>query len=444
MDVAVKKWMKTVEKLVVLACAAFAASSLFLLCSLCFRFWEAVAGGALVGGDRSQGWGVQEVLKGEEARGGGGADGCDLFDGKWVQDESYPLYESKNCAFIDEGFRCAENGRPDRLYTQWRWQPARCNLPRFDAKLMLEKLRNRRLVFAGDSIGRNQWESLLCMLSSAASANDDSVYQVNGQPITKHKGFLIFRFRDYNCTVEYYRAPHLVLRSRPPPDAPSPVKSVLRLDVMDRKSAGWRDADVLVVNTGHWWSHEKTIGSGCYFEEGGKVELQMSVESAYERSMKTFLDWIDKEINTSRTQVVFRTFSPAHSSEGDGKSGGKCHSETVPDFRSSYSLSKSWSHFLNPFTEQRMQNSTRSALKEIDVLNVTEMTAQRTDGHQSLYHVGPLSDARLHKEDCSHWCLPGVPDAWNELLYALFLRRDFKARSLQGRGVSGDHGVGLA
>lgn len=129
MVVAVKKWMKTVEKLVVLACAAFAASSLFLLCSLCFRFWEAVAGGALVGGDSSQGWGVQEVLKGEEAR-GGGADGCDLFDGKWVQDESYPLYESKNCAFIDEGFRCTENGRPDRLYTQWRWQPARCNLPR--------------------------------------------------------------------------------------------------------------------------------------------------------------------------------------------------------------------------------------------------------------------------------------------------------------------------
>ncbi|KAM0902155.1 hypothetical protein ACQ4PT_019484 [Festuca glaucescens] len=29
-------------------------------------------------------------------------------------------------------------------------------------------------------------------------------------------------------------------------------------------------------------------------------------------------------------------------------------------------------------------------------------------------------------EDCSHWCLPGVPDTWNELLYALFMRRQMK------------------
>ncbi|KAJ0887696.1 putative PC-Esterase [Helianthus annuus] len=36
----------------------------------------------------------------------------------------------------------------------------------FGAKTMLERLRNRRLAFVGDSIGRNQWESLLCLLSN--------------------------------------------------------------------------------------------------------------------------------------------------------------------------------------------------------------------------------------------------------------------------------------
>jgi len=58
-------------------------------------------------------------------------DGCDLFEGNWVWDENYPLYASKDCKFLDLGFRCSENGRPDLFYTKWRWQPNDCNLPRY-------------------------------------------------------------------------------------------------------------------------------------------------------------------------------------------------------------------------------------------------------------------------------------------------------------------------
>ncbi|XWS46804.1 hypothetical protein CRYUN_Cryun14cG0099800 [Craigia yunnanensis] len=171
-----------------------------------------------------------------------GGHSCDIYDGKWVWDDNYPLYQSPDCPFIDSGFRCLENGRPDSFYTKWRWQPKGCNLPRFNATKMLEKLRNRHLAFIGDSIGRNQWESMLCMLSSVIPSKD-SIYEVNGSPITKHKGLLVFRFADYNCTVEYYRAPFLVAQGSAPRGSSKGVRMTLRLDPREVTSDGNDECD---------------------------------------------------------------------------------------------------------------------------------------------------------------------------------------------------------
>ncbi|CAL9128611.1 unnamed protein product [Musa acuminata var. zebrina] len=152
-----------------------AALFLSLLCSAHSDYsWVCPGGGGYRGlwVSATKGCGVE---RGRSDGSGGGE--CDWSEGEWVW---------------DEGFRCSETGRSDRFYTKWRWQPAGCDLPRFNTKKMLKKLRNRRLVFVDDSIGRNQRESLLCMLSMGVS-NKSSIYEVNDSPITKTYGLLGFQ-----------------------------------------------------------------------------------------------------------------------------------------------------------------------------------------------------------------------------------------------------------
>ncbi|KAG2389802.1 Protein trichome birefringence-like 36 [Vigna angularis] len=56
------------------------------------------------------------------------------------------------------------NSRPDSDYQKWKWKPTGCTLPRFDALRFLGRMRRKRIMLMGDSMMRNQWESLVCLV----------------------------------------------------------------------------------------------------------------------------------------------------------------------------------------------------------------------------------------------------------------------------------------
>ena len=56
----------------------------------------------------------------------------------------------------------------------------------------------------------------------------------------------------------------------------------------------------------------------------------------------------------------------------------------------------------------------RTIKTPVTLLDITTLSLLRKDGHPSIYGLGGATAM-----DCSHWCLPGVPDTWNEILYNL-------------------------
>ncbi|KAG2243062.1 hypothetical protein Bca52824_095093 [Brassica carinata] len=356
----------------------------------------------------------------EEDRSRGSYEDCDIYDGNWVRadDETMPYYPPGSCPYVDRDFNCHANRRPDDGYVRWKWQPNGCDIPRLNGTDFLEKLRGKKLVFVGDSINRNMWESLVCILRHSLK-DKKRVYEISGRREFKKRGFYAFRFEDYNCTVDFVGSPFFV-RESSFRGVNGTTLETLRLDMMDKTTSMYRDADILIFNTGHWWTHDKTKLGENYYQEGNVVYPRLKVLEAYKRALTTWAKWVDKNIDRNQTHVVFRGYSETHFRGGPWNSGGQCHNETEPIYNTRY-LKK------YPSKMRALEHILRDTMKtSVIYMNISRLTDFRKDGHPSIYRTVYKTEKEKREavshQDCSHWCLPGVPDTWNQLLYVSLLK----------------------
>ncbi|CAM8961895.1 unnamed protein product [Rhodiola kirilowii] len=329
-------------------------------------------------------------------------------------------------SFMSDQLACEKYGRKDLSYQNWRWQPHHCDMPRFNGPALLERLRNKRMVFVGDSLNRGQWVSMVCLVERSIPSHLKKM-DTNGSLIT-------FRAIEYNATVEFYWAPLLVESNSDDPINHNLPERIVRIQAIEKHARHWTNAHIIVFDTYLWWLIPKMkVLWGSFENPDAGIYKDVEMTRAYELALQTWADWLELHINKSLTSLFFVSMSPTHQrgEEWGGRAGQNCFNETSPVAKAKYWGTGSETKLM------RIVENTISSLKHrginIQMLNITQLSEYRKEAHPSIYRKQwePLSKDQLSDPssyaDCIHWCLPGVPDTWNEILYTYIVQSVLKS-----------------
>ncbi|KDP22384.1 hypothetical protein JCGZ_26215 [Jatropha curcas] len=354
--------------------------------------------------------------------------GCDLYHGSWFFDSVGPLYTNNTCPVLTQMQNCQGNGRPDKEYENWRWKPTQCELPRFEAKKFLELMRGKTLAFIGDSVARNQMESMLCLL-----------WQVEVPKNRGNRRMQRYFFRSTSTMIVRIWSSWLVHKTSEAFDfAPEGIVK-LHLDAPDEDFMEYIPGfDVIVLSSGHWFAKQSVyvlkneiVGGQLWWPDKSRPMKINNIE-AFGISTETILSSIVTHPNFTGLAIV-RSYSPDHYEGGAWNTGGSCTGKVKPLAPGEL--------VENGFTEimhKKQVTGFECAIKKMTnksklrLMDITEAFGYRHDGHPGPYRSpdpnkitkrGP--DGSPPPQDCLHWCMPGPVDTWNELVLEL-IRREYE------------------
>ncbi|GAB4835578.1 Protein trichome birefringence-like 16 [Ancistrocladus abbreviatus] len=336
---------------------------------------------------------------------------CNYAKGRWVVDNRHPLYSGFKCKqWLSEMWACRLTQRADFSYEAYRWQPENCDMPEFKGSAFLKRMQDKTIAFVGDSLGRQQFQSLMCMVTGGEEKSEV-------EDVGSEYGFVIlpggarpngwaFRFPETNTTILYYWSSTLC--DLEPLNATDPAGDIAMH--LDRPSAFLTQFlhrfDVLVLNTGHHWNRGKINANRWVMYIDGKPNQNRrlaAVGNAKNFTIYSVVRWLNSQLPFHpKLKAFFRTISPRHFFNGEWNTGGSCEN-TTPLARGSEVLQDESG---DPIIAGAVRGT------ELKLLDVTALSQLRDEGHISRYSIKASNGI----QDCLHWCLPGVPDSWNEIL----------------------------
>ena len=300
----------------------------------------------------------------------------------------------------------------------WSWEPDQCYIPRMGSnfrsliRLFLERTAGSKIVFAGDSFSLQQFISLRCLLGkeviSMEETDNISYFRTtqSAEFVNKWSPYLVNK-----TTLQ-------VLQSGP--ESAGTAKHMPSRFLQNQSLQ--KDFALSLIENGYNWTNtnqgsdeqpysDLLRDSATYFILNAGAHWHGNVE-AYSVMVVNVLQHLQKTFAGRR--VFYRASTHAHKGCLNALAPQQLSDNADQQFEFNWRMldhyNAIWKYEIAQLNDDRFV-----------YLDVYTMSKDRADGHV----VGT-------KQDCLHWCLPGIVDYWNLLFMSVIVHEQMAtARSFR-------------